>query len=345
MPPESAPNAAAVLALVRSALDQFDIVHLAVSARQAIRIANLVGDTRSALELGFNLRPLSHEDGARAANRDMVERLIGEQFEDSVTRRAVFEVAFAAFSAERAIPNGLLDSHSLQELEFWNQEMPDADGFNRDEYKDNLEFKMRQIRIIERLRHNVFTLLCRWERQLTFAARQQRALETMHNRVDQRLAASAPEVVDQFNAAFRRLEDAATRNAKAEASEEYSQALSSCRRILKAVVDIVHPVDPTRPVTEDGHPLTDPHYKNRLVEFLKAHAASTNFRTALAASGEHLFEMFSALDSQASKGVHASVALEEAEFCAVSTYALAAEILAIGSDPVAESTDQTAEGE
>lgn len=336
MPSPTAPHAASVLALVRAALDQFDTVHLSVSARQAIRIANLVGDTQHALELGFNLRPLNHEEGARPASRDMVERLIGEQFEDTLTRRAVFEAAFAVWSAERALPDGRIDSHSLRELELWSEELPGADDVTGDAYKENLEFKLRQIRIIERLRHNVFTLLCRWERQLAFAARQERTLESMHSRVDQRLAATAPEVVDQFNVAFRRLEDTASRDKEAEASEEYSQALASCRRILKAVVDLVRPVDPSRTVTAEGHVLDDEHYKNRLVEFLQHHAASSNFRTALSAGGEHLFGMFSAIDSQASKGVHARVALEEAEFCAVSTYALAAELFAIAGERAKE---------
>ena len=73
--------------------------------------------------------------------------------------------------------------------------------------------------------------------------------------------------------------------------------------------------------------MTDDKYRNRLVEFLKSHVESRAFGSALEKSGESLFDRFAKTDSLASKGVHAEVALEEAEFCALSTYVLAGEVL------------------
>jgi len=137
----------------------------------------------------------------------------------------------------------------------------------------------------------------------------------------------APEVLDQFSAVFRRLQEAASAQPDTAAEEKLAQAVTSCRRILKAIVDTVQPADPTRPLSADGHSLTDEAYKNRLFEFLKTLSNSAKYSTALTFAGKGLIDRFDAMDALASKGVHASVARNEAEFCTMNTYLLAGEIL------------------
>ena len=90
---------------------------------------------------------------------------------------------------------------------------------------------------------------------------------------------------------------------------------------------MVQPVDPAKPESRDGHQLNDEHYKNRLVEFLKDRVSSKSFQSALVKDGESLYERFGTIDALSSKGVHAQVALDEAEFCALHTYILAGELL------------------
>ncbi|HUY49785.1 MAG TPA: hypothetical protein VMV92_29390 [Streptosporangiaceae bacterium] len=57
-----------VLPLVRQALDEFDDRPLEVSVRRAVRIASLVGDSRTAVRLGYELRPLGGDRRANAAD-------------------------------------------------------------------------------------------------------------------------------------------------------------------------------------------------------------------------------------------------------------------------------------
>ena len=152
-------------------------------------------------------------------------------------------------------------------------------------------------------------------------------LSGQQRRGDQALAGFAPEVLDQFSAVFRRLQEAASAQPDTAAEEELAQAVTACRRILKAIVDTVQPADPTRPLSADGHSLTDEGYKNRLFEFLKTLSNSARYSTALMFAGKGLIDRFDAMDALASKGVHASVARHEAEFCAMNTYLLAGEIL------------------
>jgi hypothetical protein len=200
------------------------------------------------------------------------------------------------------------------------------------------------LRHLERARHHAFTLLCRWERQLTFATIQDDALAAVRSRVDVLLATSAHDVLDAFNLTFRRLREVAETESPAAVGELLSQAVSSCRRILKFVVDAVEPATPERAQSDSGHSLKDDAYKNRLVEFLRRTVASSSFRSALVDDGESLFRRFSVIDALASKGVHARVAAAEAEFCALHTYLLAGEILLLNEPDDAARNDVLASG-
>lgn len=314
-----------VLVLVRTALEEFDNASLSATIRRAIRIANLLGEPKVAVRMGLELKPLG---GHPPSNAEMTRRLLVDP-ESWGRPDGPVEQAILEYTAERKRADGLITAHSIAELEFWEQrELPESELTNA-QYVTNLENQRRSLEIRELARHHAFTLLCMWERQLTFAVTQQGTLEASTRRVDTLLARDAPDVLDMFNVAIRRLREAAKRSSPAEMAEELSQAATSCRRILKAVVDSVQPADPAHRESSDGHPLTDEHYKNRLFEFLKIEVESKSFRNALDKDGESLFARFDMIDSLSSKGVHAEVVLEEVEFCALHTYLLAGEVLSL----------------
>ena len=313
-----------VLRLVQTALDRFDSEPLDATLRRTIRIASLLGETHAAVRLGLELKP---SGGHPPSNGEMTRRLMAdpETFQDE---SGAARLATEEYIAERTNAEDLIVSHSLPEIEFWQVELLGLEATDKT-LRSDLAARRKMVEITARARHQAFTYLCKWERQLTFASTQDDVLLAVARRVDVTLSESAPDVVDMFNVAFRRLREAAGRDSGAVAAEELSQALASCRRILKAVVDVVQPPHASRPASDSGHPLTDEHYKNRLVEFLRVGVSSRSFRTALAKEGESLFERFTTLDGLSNKGVHAQVALDEAEFCALNTYALAGEILSL----------------
>ena len=322
-----------ILQLVQRALNQFDEDPLDATVRRVVRIANLLGDTFSAVRLGLELKPAR---GHPPANAEAIRRLMADPSTwgqgDSIAEHALDEYMVE----RRFIQDGeaLVLAYSLAEINFWDCERKREDFVVADRnYANFLNQRLTMSQIVTRTQHHAFTLLCSWERQLTFAVTQATALDAVSNLVDELLTEHAPDVLSQFNVAFRRLHDQAGHADDVQAGEELSQALSSCRRILKAVVDIVQPVERDHPITADGkHNLTEQQYKNRLVQFLKAAAQSGTFRSALASEGESIFTRFAALDSLASKGVHARVAVDEAEFCALHTYLLAGEIIALRPD-------------
>ena len=318
-------STADVLRLIQHALDEFETVPLEASIRRAIRIANLLGETYAALRLSFEIKPTG---GHPAANADMTRRLMADPGDwDDTT--GVAQRALDEFMNERRRPDGMITSHPVSLIEYWQRERVPSDELAPSQYESQMSWQLEMLEIHSRARHKVFTYLCSWERQVTFAVNQNDALAAVSQRVDALLSARAPDTLDRFNVAFRRLREAAAQESAVEADEELSQALASCRRILKTVVDYVQPVDPDHRVSDDGHELTDAHYKNRLVEFLKERVASESFRGALGRHAESLFQRFTAVDDLASKGVHASVAVVEADFYALATYTLAGEVLTV----------------
>lgn len=312
--------------LVRRALDEVDDKPVSVTARRTARIASILGETVLAVRLGFELKP---SGGHPPTNAEDTRRLMHDPslWGD---RDGPAEQALAAWMANRRIGQGakadLVDSHGLSELEAW-LELIDA------EESDDLEWISNRLRIvgtIERVRHTCFAALCAWERQLSYANTNERIFERFRSRVDGLLATEAPTVLDQFSAVYRRLRDAESAGASA-VGEELSQAVTTCRRILKAVADHLLPGAPGQ-VSESGHALTDKEYRNRLLEYIKADVASDTTEEAMRAAVGGIFERFAAMDRLASKGVHADVGLAEAETCALQTYFVAGELLALAAE-------------
>jgi hypothetical protein len=321
-------SSSAVLALVDQALDDFDVVPLATSVRSAIRIATLLGETKTAIRLAMEVRP---SGGSGIANAEDTRRVMADP-EQWATPGGPDLLALEEYIADRRISEEDEEErtsvHSLAELEFWSKVLAvDSSEVKNDDYSENLRWRHKMVEVLDRTRSRTFTALCGWERQLAYAATNEQLLSGQQRRVDQALARFAPEVLDQFSAVFRRLQEAAAAQPDTAAEEELAQAVTSCRRILKAIVDTVQPADPSRPLSADGHSLTDETYKNRLFEFLKTLSNSARYSTALTFAGKGLIDRFDAMDALASKGVHASVARHEAEFCAMNTYLLAGEIL------------------
>lgn len=318
-------GSADVLRLTQTALERFDLDPLEATVRRAARIASLLGESRIAVRLGLELKPTG---GHPPANAEMTRRLMADPKEwndpDGPAERALND-----WMAGRKREDGKILAFSIAELLFWRgRQIPDND-VPAAEYASHLQSASKMVEIETRIRHETFTCLCQWERRLSFAATQQRALDSVSTRVDSLLTLRAPDVLDQFNVAFRRLREAETAGSQASSSEALSQCLASCRRILKAIVDVVQPADSDRGRSHGGHALTDAKYKNRLFEFLNTNIASASYLSAAQQDANSLHERFAAVDALSSKGVHAEVARSEAEFVALHTYLLAGQILSL----------------
>lgn len=316
--------------MVRVALDEFDDRPLSTTVRRVVRIAMLLGEHDLALRLGFELKPMA---GHPPTNAEDTRRLMSDPSTWGDPDSEV-EHALKAYMEHRKVGEGTegkFYAHSLDDLE-------DLVSWGRHELERTVEFKqsaMQMSAILSRIRHSCFAALCAWERRLTYADTNERIFDRFRSDVDAMLATGAPALLDQFNAVYRRLRDGAASGSGVGASEDLTHALTTCRRILKAVADHVMP-GVQGAETPDGHRLDDQAYRNRIHEYVKSAVGSDRTADAVKTALGGVIERFNALDQLASKGVHAGVALAEAELCAINTYIVAGELLRISADAAAD---------
>lgn len=79
----------------------------------------------------------------------------------------------------------------------------------------------------------------------------------------------------------------------------------------------------------DAHSLDDAHYRNRLYEFISRRCDSGSHRALIKAMVSGLYDRFEAVDTLTNKAVHAEMALEIANLCALNTYIVCGEVLRI----------------
>jgi hypothetical protein len=137
------------------------------------------------------------------------------------------------------------------------------------------------LEIVERATHRVFAYLCTVERDLSYIGVNADIFERHRRRAESFLAKIAPQVLDQFTAAYRR--------AREDDAESKTHALTTCRRILESVADVVYPPR-SEPVVDSGgktRKVGAENYVNRLWMFAsEAMSGSTQSKLLLAALGD-----------------------------------------------------------
>lgn len=199
---------------------------------------------------------------------------------------------------------------------------------------------MLRRQILERTKSFLFDYLLEAEAELergqTFAG----VFEEMRRFVDDSLAELAPGALDELRAGEERLLEGS--------APALSQALVSCRRVLKALADVVYPPRTEPVVGPDGktRKVGDDQYVNRLLAYAIDQTGARTANEVLQAGLDALGRRLNTLNALASKGVHAVIPTEEAHACFAQTYLLSAEILRLrnqtsarlpSGDPASES--------
>ncbi len=184
--------------------------------------------------------------------------------------------------------------------------------------------------ILARVRTRLYEGLLQAERELAFGQVNASVFDRNRQYVDGELRRLSTQVLGQFQSAYRRLDDAD--------AESLSHALTSCRRILKTVADAVYPAtgDIVRGGDGKERRMTDDAYVNRLLQFTAEQIGKHSTGTVLQATLDSLGQRLSALNSLASKGVHADVTRDEVDVCIIQTYLLVGDILRLRRDEPTE---------
>lgn len=175
--------------------------------------------------------------------------------------------------------------------------------------------------VLVRIKQRAHDFLSRTEKQLLYGQINADVFEENRRFVDERLKRLAPDVLEKFVAAYARAHDGDP--------EGRSHALTSCRRILKAVADVVYPANPEPVTGPDGKKrvLNDEKYVSRLWQFVFDRVGKRTAGELMMASITDLGHRIDALNSLASKGVHAEVSSFEVNQCVIQTYLIVGDVL------------------
>ena len=193
-----------------------------------------------------------------------------------------------------------------------------------EKYQDVLNsIKMQRNNIIERISTNksllsrikdsVYNYVLQINLQLKFENVTESLFQETKQKVDKRLSEICPDAMKKFTAAYNRLE--------ADNPEEWSQAMSSCRNVLKEFADSVFPAQKDKFVKKNGEELVVTHdkYKNRILAFIDKQTSGDKNKL-LASRMSDLTTRIHSLNDLLSKGTHEGIVKEDVNLCVIETY-------------------------
>lgn len=336
--------------LLEQALDDFDTEGVSVSAiaRKVQRIASLRQD--AATEIWLILEMSTLEDTklqvpALELARVRLANLIGAE-EAVKTERSAVAGYFIRRSMKpggdafdpRSIPeieNGLSRTQGVYEELVVPAGLTPIDTYFVAEKMDGSRAKLlpdlqRSEVMLTRIKQALHDYLLSVEADLHLGKARADVFERARSYTNGALAKHAPDALEKFLASQDSLISGS--------SEDFAHALTSCRRVIKALADALFPPakNPVTDINGIERAVTDDRYKNRLLEYVRQRVEPKRQRDIVLSIIEDLNTRLTALDGLSGKGVHGTVTANEAETCVVWTYMLAAEIMRIADGTSAQ---------
>ncbi|MDX8145004.1 hypothetical protein SK854_23040 [Lentzea sp. BCCO 10_0061] len=333
--------------LLRVALDEFDRPGntVSASARRAVRIAALRRDHGNQLWLQWELTDLKagriqkRQDPAISWVMAQLDALLGAEEGGRERRRA-----FLMFERNRTF---LVDGEekfqgdSLGQIEqrlamsrraYDDLTVPSnltaGDMYFVAKDVDSARAKIipviqQQEQLMERIKSAIHSFLVTTESELDQGQQDAPLFLRAQEYINTALAKYAPLALEKFVAAQERLYSGK--------SEDLAHALTSCRRMTKALADALYPSTDEGVTGSDGieRKMTDDAYRNRLLQYVREQLGKRTHGSVIQKTLDSLGARLKSLDSLASKGVHDEVTAAEAETCIVWTYLLAADVVRI----------------
>lgn len=173
------------------------------------------------------------------------------------------------------------------------------------------------------VKQRVYEFLSMTEKQIELGQISSDIFEKNRKYVDDKLKEFAPDVLDKFKSAHKRLSDGD--------KESISHALLSCRRILKVLADKLYPPKADPVMCRDGvqRDLSEDKYLNRLLQYISEKMSNKSSKELITANIKDFANRIDKLNTLDSKGVHSDAIKSEAEQCYIHTYLLIGDILRI----------------
>lgn len=239
------------LRLVKEAIDALQARSpnsTSTAVRKLQTAASLIGDNDLAAWCDFQLGKLDHLYKRENEDLEVYLSRIHDQFLEH-------KIPLTAFTEEELLPRASEAGGGLSSIEFiediLNQMQKEKQGNDGTHYQQNLR------RVISAAANAAATHANRLYANLAFGEVPRQYFDLIRDRVDNLLLDICPDAIEQFMTAYEKLAGGR--------AEDWSLALTSCRRIIKAVADVIYPPQNEKVA---GREVGDQQYINRIWAFL-----------------------------------------------------------------------------
>ncbi|UOO90420.1 helix-hairpin-helix domain-containing protein [Vitreoscilla massiliensis] len=188
--------------------------------------------------------------------------------------------------------------------------LKNKEGNDETYYQTNLK------KHIEAIRAHALQLLHPLHEQLKFSGTTKNSFEILKTLIDDKILDLEPELAEQLMLAFK--------SVSSDNKEEWSQALTTCRRLLEGLADRLFPATNEQ---VNGRVLKQNQYVNRLWAFMDEAIESDSNKELAKTHVDLIGAWIQKINNLANKGVHAEVTQVEAIKMVFHTYLMLADIL------------------
>jgi len=200
-----------------------------------------------------------------------------------------------------------------------------------EKYQDvlnNIQIKRSQISnlikdyraLLSKIKNNIYNYVLNINLQLRFEHTTESIFQKTKIQVDKKLNTICPDAIRKFVAAYNRL--------SSDNPEEWSQAMSTCRNVLKEFADFVFPPQNEKYRNKNGETLdvADDKYKNRLIAFIDQQTHGDKGKFTKSRLNDLMARIHSLIDLL-SKGTHVGLDLQDVNICVIDAYLLIGSLL------------------
>lgn len=190
-----------------------------------------------------------------------------------------------------------------------------------DKLNSSRKFITDNVNVINRVKSNFYNYVTKIYYETKFQNYTHSLFTNLKNEVDNKLNKINPDIIKQFVAVYDRL--------SVDNEVEWSQAMSTCRNIIKCFADEVYPASNEKYKCKNGKELDikDNHYKNRLIAYVDSKIDGDK-KILLESRFSDLQNRIQKIHDILSNGTHnSSLKFNDVQMCVIQTYFLLADLI------------------
>jgi len=203
---------------------------------------------------------------------------------------------------------------------------PFGNKIERDKLRRSISKKSK---LIAQRRAYIYDYVSSVYYELKYSAISNDIFSRIRDKVDSKIGELVPDAVKKFSAVYD--------NLTSDNTEDWSNAVHSCRRILQDTADVLYPAREDKAININGKDRTiklgPDNYINRLVAYVEENSSSSRFEEIVGSHMKYLGERLGSIFQAAQKGSHDTISTqEEADRYVVYTYLVVGDILQLKTE-------------